>query len=144
MADNIDYKLRPLADRLRARYPGVRIVEASMSSTDDGMPQQNVRYQAPLAWLKQSGLVTAEMLRLKQQGRSDTALGEGFSLCRALDDESRDGFWDLSVYTGTCPRERDRMAMTEAKRLLRQIARANKDISRAKAVIAAAAADPQF
>jgi len=132
MADYIDYKLRPLADKLRARYPGVRIVEVLMSSTCDGMPQQNVRYQAPLAWLKQSGLVTAEMLRLKQQRRSDTALGEGFSLCCALDDESRAGYWDLSVYTGTCPRERDRMAMTEAKRLLRQITKATRDIADAR------------
>lgn len=124
MDDYIQHELRPLVDRLRARYPGVRVFDAHISTTYDGMRQQNVRYQAPLVELKRAGLLTAEMLRHSKHGLGETALGDGFSLTEGWDCKSVSGCHDLEIWTGEYPRERSRIAVTEAKRLLRRISKA--------------------
>jgi hypothetical protein len=114
----IDCALGPLVEKLRARYPGVHIVEAHMSTLDDGAIQQCIRYCAPLEMLKHYGLLTEEMLRKK---RGPTSLGEGFHLCEGLDYLSLPGCWDLSAWTATRPRERPRIGTTEAQRILKRI-----------------------
>lgn len=124
MADYIDYSLQPLVNKLRARYPGVRIVEATLCEMD-GAPQQIIRFQAPLPALESAGLIEPKMLKGINDNRvgNTTAIGDGFILCKSLDDESRDGCWDLMMMTEGYPRERPRIATTEAKRLLRKIAK---------------------
>ena len=119
----IDAALRPLVAALKMRYPGVRIVEASLRPLRDDAPsvlQQSIRYQAPLELLRHVGLVTEEMLASKA---ARTALGDGFNLCSGLDEASRPGCYDLSIFTGSVPRERERMSVKDAARVLRRISR---------------------
>lgn len=123
MGNYIAHELRPLVARLSARYLGVRIVEADMSQCHDGSWQQNIRYQAPIETLRRYGLLTDEMLRDRRCSGA-TSLGEGFYLRQALDDESRPGCVDLSIWTGEFPRERPRMALKDAQRVLKRIAKA--------------------
>jgi len=85
--------------QLRARYPGVRIVEANYSRLEDGTRQQNIRYQAPLPLLEHYGLVTKDMLVRRPRMKSVTPLGCGFHLSDDLDCESRPGCWDLLIFT---------------------------------------------
>lgn len=131
MADQIQPAFREVAHQLQRRYPGVRIVWAMSSTCGDGTFQQAIRYQAPIAVLKRLGLVTNGMLRGKGRGVSPlsvrfmaaTSVGDGYSVTRSLDSESRKGCWDLCIYTGLVPRERPKFAVAEAARLLKQLAR---------------------
>lgn len=110
-------ELRCLVEKLRARYPGIHIRSARYCTYGvDGERQQEIQYQAPLASLEAAGLVVPEMLRPKRNGR--TSLGEGFTLFPSWPP----GCWDLYVYTAMSPRESPRIAVTEAKRLLKKIA----------------------
>lgn len=115
-------KLRQAVKQLRARYRGVRIIEASISEGAGNGPQQTVRFQAPLAELRRRGLATTEML---SQPADDalgfagvTFLGDGFVLRNALDARSRPGCWDLAISTGAIPLERAGFALDEARRLI--------------------------
>jgi hypothetical protein len=122
MADYIDLELRPLAAKLRARYPDVRIVWAHYSTNGKNEKQQTIRYQAPLMVLIEHGLVTHAMLG--GDGSGIYPIGDGFHLCRnGLDAESRPGCCDLSVFTGMTPRERHRFSVKDAARLLKKIAK---------------------
>ena len=112
-------ELIPLARALEGRYPGVSVVYGRMTQWDDGTVQQHIRYCAPLEMLRHYGLVTTEMEQLRNPGR--TALGDGFHLCQGLDDLSLPGCYDLSILTGSRPRERDRISTKDAQRLLRQV-----------------------
>ena len=123
MTDYIDDELRPLVAQLRRRYPGVRIVEATMGTLHDGTPQQDIRFQAPLAELQRLGLVTDEMLRLHKAGRCDVSIGDGFFLTDYIDDESRPDCWDVSIWTPARPRERPNINVSRARQVLRRIAK---------------------
>jgi hypothetical protein len=118
-----------LAKRLAERYPGVRILECCVTETYTGIPQQNVRFQAPLAVLVSHGLITERMLRPRRRVDHTTPLGDGFNLNERIDSLSTPGHWDLSIWTETEPRERDGMSLREAQRILKRIA--NKAPSRA-------------
>ncbi|MBI3043560.1 MAG: hypothetical protein HYY78_12140 [Betaproteobacteria bacterium] len=122
MPDYIHYELQPLADKLRARYPGVRIVWAHYGTMKDGTRQQVIRYQAPLSALKRAGLLTDEMLRAHERGGNLTEMGDAFGLHTGVDVESVSGRHDLVIYTPSYPHECSRIAIKDAKRLLRQIA----------------------
>jgi hypothetical protein len=52
-----------------------------------------------------------------------TPFGDGFHLCQKLDAQSAPGCWDLSIFTGSWPRERKRFSVLAARRALRRIAR---------------------
>lgn len=119
MPDYIDHRLSALAQRLRARYPGVRIVSAELFDNYDGI-QQNIRYQATLERLRECGLLSGKMEDPRCQL---TPIGDGFFLCDRLDQESRDGLWDLMICTGSIPWERARIGTGKARQLLRQIAK---------------------
>lgn len=108
-----------IVERLAARYPGVRIVEAFLAEGYNGALQQNVRFQAPLEVLKAHGLLTDDMVR------NTTPIGDGFSLTQGLDKRSTHGHSDLFLFTGAVPRERDRFSTREAQRVLKQFARAS-------------------
>lgn len=124
MTDYIDRALAPLVEQLRARYPGVRIVSASLCERPaDGELQQEIRYQAPLERLKALGLLTSCMIARDRAWPPADAIGDGFHLCASLDRESRPGQWDLLILTGASPRERARFSVLPARRLLRRILR---------------------
>jgi hypothetical protein len=119
-------KLREAVKQLLARYPGVRIVEASITSGVGNRPQQTIRFQAPFAELRRLGLATAEMLSQPAEDAlgfaGQTAWGDGFVLRNALDARSRPGCWDLVVCTGAIPLERPDFALDGAKRLIATLA----------------------
>ena len=121
----IDQALRPLVAQLRARYPGIRIVEARYSRDHWGTLQQCVRYQAPLELLRHVGLVTEGMLERRRGPRGNlNCVGDGFNLCEGLDQASRPGCYDLSIFTGAVPYDdRVRIGVRQAAQLLRRIAR---------------------
>lgn len=110
--------LRPLVERLRARYPGVLVVEAQYTTTHDGVKQQSVRFVAPIELLQHYDLVTQRMV----EGRtgSITPIGDGFNLCEGrLDDLSIPGCWNLSLFIGASPRERPRISIRDAAKVLK-------------------------
>ena len=121
MPDQIAYELAPLVTRLRARYPGVRIVWAKLARTDNGL-LQNIRYQAPLALLKRYRLVTKRTQAALERGCVN-ALGDAVLLFKRLDVESCPGCWDILWLTPTAPREQPRMSLRDAQRELERIAR---------------------
>lgn len=120
-----DYWLPSLAKALMARYPGVQVVGALVTELDDGTLQQNIRYQAPLERLRACGLVTDAMLsRVKDGcGSGNTPMGDRYFLCDRLDDLSNPGCLDLLTYTGTVQRERERMSVRDAARILKRFIR---------------------
>ena len=130
LVDHIDPGLIALAAAVRARYPGVRIVEAHMTRQAGGELQQLIRYQAPLSTLEAHGLVTdvmySDTVAPRRGGSPTLPNGDGYHLCAALDQQSVLGCWDLSVFTGATPRERPRIAVNEARKILRRFAGARK------------------
>jgi len=117
---HIDPALAPLADQLRARYPGVRVVRATFTTLDDGTLQQNIRFAAPLARLLAAGLCTEAMVANARLG-CVTPIGDGYSLYDCpLDALVEPGNYDLSIFTGTRPRERERFSVKDAERELRR------------------------
>jgi hypothetical protein len=132
MSDGREYirgKLQPLVDAiaeaLRRRYPGVRIVEASWSHTHWGELRQRIRYQAPLEVLRRVGLVEDAMLERRRDRCADaTELGDQFSLDERLDQASRPGCWDLTIWTGVWGGlYREHFSVRQAAQLLRRIAK---------------------
>jgi len=125
MSDYIDDELRPLAEALRRRYPGVHIAEATLTLTAWGELRQSIRYQAPLEVLRRVGLVHDFMLeRRRDRCANATELGDQFFVCEQLDQASRPGCWDLFVYTGTYGGlYREHIVVKQAARLLRRIAK---------------------
>jgi hypothetical protein len=126
----VDHRLQPLVDKLRNRYPAIRIVRASLQKQDNGQFQQSIQFQAPLETLQAAGLIEPVMMPdSKRLGRETTSLGDGFYLCDGLDDQSRAGCWDLSIWTASVPREPvglgTRRAQTEFKRMMRGILQAD-------------------
>lgn len=122
----IDPVLGPLVKELRARYPDVKVVEARLTTWRDGLVQQAIRYQAPLATLKRCGLVTEEMLRCRKPHSAcgETSLGEAFHLSQCFDTESAAVWWNLDVCTDSAPREPDELDLGEAQRTLAGFVRA--------------------
>jgi hypothetical protein len=124
----IDDDLQPLVAQLRARYPIVRIVEAQRIGRRDtgGIYGISIRYQAPLEMLKRAGLLSAERIAIVNSGMYDKydSLGESFDLYDSYDALSTPGCHDLVVRTWNEPHERPRIALAEAKRVLKKIARA--------------------
>ena len=132
MSDGREYirgSLQPLldafAEALRQRYPGVRIVEATWSHTHWGELRQMIRYQAPLEVLRRAGLVNDAMLeRRRDRCANATELGDQFDLCDGLDQASRPGCWDLTVWTGVYGElYREHIGVRQAAQLLRRIAK---------------------
>lgn len=119
-------KLREAVKQMLARYPGVRIVEATVSRASAGHLQQCVRFRAPLGTLRHLGLVTAEMLSQPAEDAlgfaGETSLGDGFVLRNALDAKSRLGCWDLVTCTGAVPLERPEFPVEDARRLIATLA----------------------
>jgi len=115
-------EIYPLVEKLRARYPGVGIVDARMSTRADGETQQMLRFQAPLELLKRYGLVTARMVREREQYKP-TPIGDGFLLTKHLDSGSCPGSWDFLLLTEASPREYRKLGTQLAKTLLRRIAK---------------------
>lgn len=133
MPDYIAPELEPLVERLRKRYPGVRIVEAHMNRHGDGWFQQNITYQAPVDDLKRSGILTAEMVgKIRDKdlqnryAHGETRLGDGFSMSQGLYCYSMPECWDLNIYTGSTPREKYRGGTGAARGVLRRIFRPRK------------------
>jgi hypothetical protein len=122
----IDPVLGPLVKKLRARYPNVNVVDARLTTWRDGLVQQAIRYQAPLATLKRCGLVTEEMLRRRVPGSAcgETSLGEAFHLSQCFDTQSAAVWWNLDVCTDSAPREPDEPDLGEAQRTLAGLFRA--------------------
>ncbi|MGQ0751776.1 MAG: hypothetical protein ACT4PS_14680 [Betaproteobacteria bacterium] len=128
MSDRKDGVLRPLVERLRARYPRIRIVEARRTEWDDGFVQQIVRYRATLSELKRCGLVTEEMLKRRNavSACGETSLGDGFHLSRCASDASSRSEWELDVSTESAPRGSD-LPLHQAREVLERIsARGNR------------------
>lgn len=116
--------LGPVVKKLRARYAGVRIVDARFCTTWDGDLRQIVRYQASLDLLKRYGLVTEAML---DEGRRTTDLGHDFLIYYdRWDSQSRPGCWDLEIFTGAVPYDPKRFSTRIAAALLKRMARAAK------------------
>ena len=125
-----DRELQPLVRHLIARYPGITIVEARMSTLEAGILQQSVRYCAPIERLLEAGLVTPEMVARKdsfdyRRRGTNCPNGDGFSLFDEPIDEAGAslgpaGCWDLSIHTGAAPRERERISTKDAERELRR------------------------
>ena len=115
MPTYIDAALVPLVEKLRARYAGVRVVDARLTRWPDGFLQQTIRYQASLAELTRCGLVTEEMLRQRgpRSACGKTSLGEAFHLGKC-GTALVAGCWDLDVCTESAPREPDRLELAEA------------------------------
>lgn len=115
-------KLREAVKQLLARYPGVRIIEATVGGGAGGGLQQTVRFQAPLATLRRLGLATPEMLSQPAEDAlgfsGQTSLGDAFVLRNALDARSRPGCWDLVLCTGAVPLERPEFPLDDARRLI--------------------------
>jgi hypothetical protein len=122
MSDRTDSALRPLVARLRARYPGVTVVEARRTEWDDGFVQQIVRYRATLSELKRCGLVTEEMLTRRNavSACGETSLGDGFHLSRCAGDAR--GEWELDVSTESAPRGAA-LALHQAREVLERISK---------------------
>lgn len=122
MSDRMDGALRPLVERLRARYPRVRVVEARRTEWDDGFVQQIVRYRATLSELKRCGLVTEEMLthRSAVSACGETSLGDGFHLSRCAGEVSSGSEWELDVSTESVPRGAD-LPLYQARAVLDRI-----------------------
>ena len=115
----IDAALWPLVEQLRARYPVVEILEARLTRWPDGVLQQTILFQAPLAELTRCGLVTGEMLR-QREARSacgETSLGEAFHL-GVSDGDRASGCWDLDLCTESSPREPEHFELADARRML--------------------------
>lgn len=98
MPEFVDAALRPLVQKLSARYPNVRVVEARLTRWDDGFLQQLVRYRAPLEELKRAGLVTHEMLEQAPSGH--TPIGDAFHLSEC----GEAGSMELDLCTESVPR----------------------------------------
>lgn len=103
---NVLRELPELADRLEARYPGVRVLEAYISRRfDNGEQTQHLKYRAPLEILRAHGLVRDSMLERKEKCGA-TEIGDYFTLRdgdpELYHDEKR-GLWNLIVLTGTSP-----------------------------------------
>ncbi len=119
-------ELRALAQRLEARYPGVKVLAADYFPLDGGTQQQCVRFLAPLDQLRAAGLVTDAMIATEGDGRrrcsAVTPIGDGYSLNApgpVSSSTAAPGEWDLSIFTGAVPRERERFAVKDAERELR-------------------------
>jgi hypothetical protein len=112
--------LRPLVAHLRARYPGVEVTDARMRTLDDGTVQQSVSYVGPIDKLLGYGLVTPEMVARgrylddRRKGRH-CPNGDGFFI-----PSKSDGALELSIHTGSWPRERERFSVRDAERELRR------------------------
>lgn len=121
MNDHIDRTLRPLVEKLRARYPQVQVVEARRTVWDDGFVQQIVRYRAPLAALRDAGLVTEDMLKSRKATSAcgETAFGDAFHLSQFAD--QGDECWELDVCTESAPRDGELARTDEARHLLERI-----------------------
>jgi hypothetical protein len=85
-----------LKKRLESRYAGVRIISVDVRAFDGGEIQQVVRYQAPLAQLVASGLVTERMCKTHNSNMT-TELGCLFGLYESIDDASVEGSRDLII-----------------------------------------------
>lgn len=110
---------------LRHRYPDLEITEAVINDFPDielpnGGPSQRVEFRGPLARLMEQGLVTEAMIdnaNDRRRGTRTTPIGDGFTL-----------FWEdvagyparLTIFTRCVPRERPRMAVQDALRVLRR------------------------
>ena len=121
MDDHVDRALRPLVEKLRARYPQVHVVEARRTVWDDGFVQQIVRYRAPLADLRNAGLVTDEMLTARESTSAygESSLGEAFHLSQFS--AERDGCWELDLCTESVPRVGGLTKTDDARCLLERI-----------------------
>jgi hypothetical protein len=115
--ENRSKYLAHLVRELHARYPGVSVIDALIRDRGDGVTQQWVTFAAPLETLRSSGLLTDDMLNNR------TPIGDGFVLVKSSDSLSKHGCWKLSLFTESVPRERDRFSLTEAKRVLKRIAK---------------------
>lgn len=116
---HVDRRLLPLVKKLRERYPGVAVVSASLTTLDNGIRQQNIRFAAPIDRLLECGLVTYEMVVSLHDGRrrlsSRTPLGDGYTLFDGpVDGLVAPGNWDLHIFTGAAPRERERFSTLPA------------------------------
>lgn len=130
MAARIGPGMQGLVRQLERRYPGVRVVRASLLPDGHGRSRQCLRLQAPLAVLLAKGLVTAEMVRAYSggvPGRSGAAAwpvtehGDPFVLFPPLGPEEGEA-WDLLIYTDAVPRDAIAGGTTAARQLLARLA----------------------
>lgn len=118
-------ELRCLSQRLESRYPGVKVLAADFLTLTDGSRQQCVRFSAPLERLRAAGLVTNAMVASEVGPRrrwgAYTSIGDGYGLYPAHPGSiSKPGDWDLHLFTGAAPRERDRFNVKDAASELRR------------------------
>lgn len=106
-----------LRARLAERYVGVE-VSSGLHECDDGSLMQSLKFSAPLDRLIACELVTEEMVRTEWRGRHNpyrtNAAGDRYSL---YGDES---MAELHLFTNSSPRERPRIAVDGARKLLRR------------------------
>ncbi len=121
-AQGIERDGHEIAARLRGRYPEIEIAAVYGGElTSDGVYQVCIEYRAPLARLFERGLVTNGMVENAIDGRRGsptTPFGDGFTLCVG----DGPGYpAALAIFTGTAPRERPRLALGEARRVLSRL-----------------------
>ncbi len=121
------YAAEPIVSQLRSRYPGL-LIRGSVSGSD-GEIIQSLTFHAPdLATLQRSGLVTPEMLdeRNRKSGgdwySGDLPDGRGFFISK----NGSASDWFVALHTHEVTRYRKRIPVTEARRVLKEIAAASR------------------
>jgi hypothetical protein len=124
----IEPQLQSLVAQLLARYPGVRIVRASLHHRVGAEAiAQEIRFQAPLEVLRGSGLVTSAMLGPATAAHGSWGTletGDQYGLYPALDSLSTPGSWDLVWVASTHLEDKRRFSMKGAAKVLGRISQA--------------------
>jgi hypothetical protein len=119
----------PIVSELRRRYSTLPFITGAIAKTEDGKRQnQSVEFYArDLDSLKRYGLVTEKMLDERYKSKhhenwfsGDLPNGESFFLHE--EGNAKASYWMLIMHSYECPRERKNFPVTEARKVLKQIA----------------------
>lgn len=113
----------PTVYSLRERYPELSSVQGEVITNEDGTRRQCLQFYArSLDVLVRYGLVTDEMLAAEDKGGyrcEDLRDGRSFFLNQP---ENPGTYWYVGIWTSETTRERKHFPLTEARRVLKQIA----------------------